>query len=786
MKRILLGLAVLCSVLFLTPMTARAETYLIGDSRTNGMKIAVGESEGVTIVAKDGAGYSWMMSTALPSVESKFVKGDSIVITMGGNDAMDFAQAKTYVKTINELADKYEDCNVYYVSVNPVQDGAGRSLSNEQIDKWNDYIKQNLTDKVIYLDSNKYVEFVYRDWLHYDNDTNKAVYDWIMKQIEFHGYRDLWAEYARIAAEKASDWLSDTASTIEEIKIESYSDVGIERSRHQIKGILPHPIEMLTGDLKELGIRQVAYNMYLSELINPNGGATVPYEFEGKTYQFSKEWIDSYDFLQNFFTQNNYETTMILLCDARRENPLIHPNARDYNTNLYSFSNTPEGLQTQKAIASFLGSRYGYVKNWIVGNEVDAWKPWNYVRHDSFEEYMSIYCDVFQTWYKGLSAADQDARVYVSATGNWTLKLAGQYPTRDFLIEFAKRNKDLNWGLAYHPYNMPLLDATAWNSDYTTMSVNTPAITMQNIDVLTTFMGTDEMKNPDGSRKSIILSEFGYSSQRSEEDQAASIVYAYQQALRNPHIDAFLYTREVDEVEETRDGLFSGLKTLYMQKKLSFDWYAAMGTEREEGIVKQANAHIGSEVIVYAQPIEGSVDETASQAIDYGRIVFFGDSRTIDMFADSDADLYGEKHDNITVFGGHGKGYGFLQQQLDGYGHANYDTLVSFMGANDRGNFKNYQTYYEGLLAQGKKLVLCTVGPTVDWRLNAFDAPSYPNDNMVYYNKQLKEWAAAHGVKVIDTYQYIKDNITVDADGIHYTPRPTTALWQYILQELNS
>lgn len=790
MKRILSGFLFFFAMVFCCSFSVEAKTYLIGDSRTNGMKIAVGEQEGVEFVAQDGAGYSWMVNTALPSVQGKFTEGDQIVITMGGNDAMDFNQVKAYVKTVNDLAEKYPDCAVYYVSVNPVKDLQGTTLSNKQIDDWNAYMRENLSDDVVYLDTNTHIEFQYTDWLHYDAPTNKAVFDWILAQLidvedGTASDKEKWAEYARIALAKSKAISSNTIDDIKEIKIETFADNKIPAERHQIKGIVPHPIAMVQPEFKELGVRQVAYNMYLSEMLNANGGETVAYEYNGKTYQFSQEWLNSYDFLRNFFTVNGYETTMILLCDAQRANPLIHPSAIGTQANVYSFSDTPEALEQLQAMGAFLGSRYPYVKNWIIGNEIDAYGLWNYMKHDSFDEYMQTYTKVFQAWYKGLREGDADAELFIPLTANWTMKIKNQYPARDVLIDFAKKNKDIEWGVAHHPYNMPLLDPTSWNGEHVRMSVNTPAITMQNIDVLTSFMGTKEMLEADGSRRPIILSEFGYTSQRSEQDQAASIVYSYQQALKNPYISAYLYTREMDHALETRDGLFSGLRTLASQKKLSWSWYAAMGTEKEADILAQAAAYIGDDEIIWVPTtFDGSTEADVKQATDYGRIVFFGDSRTIDMFADSDANIYGESHDGIVVYGGHGKGYGFLQQELDKYGYGNFDTLVSFMGANDRGNFKNYQTYYEGLLAQGKKLVLCTVGPTVDWRLNAFDAPNYPNSNMEYYNKQLTEWANAHGVKVIDTYTFIKDNITVDADGIHYTPRPTTALWQYILTEL--
>ncbi|MBQ6903921.1 MAG: SGNH/GDSL hydrolase family protein, partial [Lachnospiraceae bacterium] len=162
-----------------------------------------------------------------------------------------------------------------------------------------------------------------------------------------------------------------------------------------------------------------------------------------------------------------------------------------------------------------------------------------------------------------------------------------------------------------------------------------------------------------------------------------------------------------------------------------------------------------------ANPAQSTAANPAS------RTVFFGDSRTIDLFADSNATLSGELHDGILVFAGHGEGYSYMESVLNRYGVDSFDTLIVWMGANDAGNFTPYQSYYEGLLAKGKRLVLCTVGPTTDSSLNPWDRPAYYNANMIRYNTQLKEWSAKNGVKVIDLYSFIQSesSIRVDGDG---------------------
>lgn len=182
----------------------------------------------------------------------------------------------------------------------------------------------------------------------------------------------------------------------------------------------------------------------------------------------------------------------------------------------------------------------------------------------------------------------------------------------------------------------------------------------------------------------------------------------------------------------------------------------------------------------------GSADSGTSAApVVTGRVIFVGDSRTIDMFADSDDPIDGAVHDGIIVHARHGHAVDYFKSVMESVKPVAGDMVVSFMGANDRGAFGPYGEIYNSLLAQGVKLVVCTIGPCATgagYDNQYYDA--YHNIKMTTFNEQLVPWANTNGVPVIDTYSYIWNNIKIDPDGIHYLPRPTTALWQYILDSL--
>ena len=128
-----------------------------------------------------------------------------------------------------------------------------------------------------------------------------------------------------------------------------------------------------------------------------------------------------------------------------------------------------------------------------------------------------------------------------------------------------------------------------------------------------------------------------------------------------------------------------------------------------------------------------------------------------------------------------------MVEAVQEFGFDNFDTLVSWMGCNDYGNFAKYEPFYNLVLASGKNLVVCTVGPTDDTSLDEEDNTNYLNARELEYNAALRNWAGAHNIKVIDLYSFINSNDSVyidPADGIHYQLQPTTVIWQQILNSL--
>ena len=172
----------------------------------------------------------------------------------------------------------------------------------------------------------------------------------------------------------------------------------------------------------------------------------------------------------------------------------------------------------------------------------------------------------------------------------------------------------------------------------------------------------------------------------------------------------------------------------------------------------------------------------------YGKILYVGDSRSVDMFSGDVSEILGQEIDGMTVYCKDGAAYKDMVPWIESYGIDNFDTLVTWMGCNNFGDFSQYEVYYDSLLEKGKTIVAGTVGPTVDeCLLIDVDYLYYPNANQIKYNESLEAWANKRGVKIIPLYKYINNSSTVtvsETDGIHYFPQPTTELWNYIKENL--
>ncbi|MGN0377891.1 MAG: DUF5722 domain-containing protein [Suilimivivens sp.] len=342
------------------------------------------------------------------------------------------------------------------------------------------------------------------------------------------------------------------------------------------KGLLVDPNRLRGSELDDLGVKQAVYNIPVARLLGPTTSSaypTIQYTYNGRTYTFNGQVVAEYDLVFSTLTAKGITTTAIILNNYSSSYPqLIHPSARSGGSAPYYMFNGAEesGVEYMAAIGTFLAERYsgsahGRISNWVIANEINARKEWNYMAQVDIATYVEEYAKAFRVFYTAIKSVSSSARVYMPIDQQWdrNLKNNPNYDGRDILDEFNRNiteKGNIDWGLAQHPYNVPLTEARIWKSNkLVTHSVNTSMITMANIEVLTNYMEQEQFLNDKGEVRSILLSEQGYTSSAGEAVQAAAFAYAYYKAENNPHIDGFLLNRQTDAPEEVAQGLAFGL-----------------------------------------------------------------------------------------------------------------------------------------------------------------------------------------------------------------------------------
>lgn len=363
-----------------------------------------------------------------------------------------------------------------------------------------------------------------------------------------------------------------------------------------------------------LGIQAALLNVKLNELIRTNtnvaryGSACyVPYTYKGKTYYFHdmisymktvkalNGWTDEYGGVRRNVTLN------LLLGWDNELQYLIHPSARAAGKAYYTLNMSEENARaTFEALFCYMAEKLGgsvllpsehsthkyRVANWVLGNEVNACKAWNYSGNMSTKECADNYAQAFQILYQGVKKTDSEARVFVSLDHDWNAEENG-HGGKPFLDEFASymyaTAPHMRWNVNYHPYSQPLTRNDFWNDhSNTTSNISTRFISMRNLDVLTNYLGEMERKyfpNKGDGYIRVILGEQGFvASNKSQEAlQAAAIGYGFYIASMNPRVDAYIIRAYKDDPAEgvMKQGVMYQDET----PKEAYNVYAKLGTK---------------------------------------------------------------------------------------------------------------------------------------------------------------------------------------------------------------
>lgn len=337
-----------------------------------------------------------------------------------------------------------------------------------------------------------------------------------------------------------------------------------------------------SDELSDLGVGFASYELDISRFLTGGG---INYTYNGKTYSFNGTVVNEYDIVCSKFASEGCNVVMVIKNSYNKSTlDMIAPSGRVAGKNCYAF-NVDEQNPTEKleALMSFLANRYsgskGTIHTWVIGNEVNTSNPWHYMGNVSAEVLAAHYAKEFRVCYNAIKSQNSGARVFVSIDQRWNWQdgTAGQYGGKSVLDTFAAYinvGGNIDWGLSFHPYPVPLYNAAFWNipSSYAKMNLvdhtdNTRFLNPTNVDVVTNHMQQSTMLSPSGSVRHILITEMGFASYSSkiatnELTQAAAIVYSYKLISSNPYIEGIIYHRQVDHASEiASDGIAVGIRS---------------------------------------------------------------------------------------------------------------------------------------------------------------------------------------------------------------------------------
>lgn len=372
-----------------------------------------------------------------------------------------------------------------------------------------------------------------------------------------------------------------------------YHDVDIKSK----KGVFSENSD--TSYAEDLGCSYTTINIDLRQYIYPNetpdGEITdnikkkaYVFKSNGKTYYFSKDKVDMYDKWVKAYTDKGISVTLILSApntEDWKEYPYELTYGKDCKAQtLMAFNTASEkGRDYWIAIMEFLGSRYsredwkyGYVSNYIVGNEIDY--PSQYYKvskgHADLDSYMEEYYRTLRLTSLAISKYGADITVTAPFTHAWAKDgysvinhtSTDAYAPKDmidWLNKISKQEGDFNWGIAPHCYGNSLPASWVAQNDTHPMGgrkdgmtgdyKTSTQLTFSNLEILDEYLNQSNMKYKGKTRK-VYLTEAGVSTyQNREEDKKNQAVYAASAYFKVANLDsitAFSYYRLKDHPQE--------------------------------------------------------------------------------------------------------------------------------------------------------------------------------------------------------------------------------------------
>lgn len=379
------------------------------------------------------------------------------------------------------------------------------------------------------------------------------------------------------------------------------------------KGLLLDPTTLGTEDLTDLGIKHAIYNIPLSVIMGKTTDEAYPtivYQYKGRDYYFNGASVSGYDGLFTYLAGMDISVTAVVLNDWNDAHvEMIHPKARHKGKDaFYYMFNTAdeEGVRALEAVACFLTERYssnehGMIHNWVIANEINQKKIWNYMNTKDVEYYAGEFEKAFRIFYQAAKSSYANAKVYFSIDHDWNSSNGNKdyFNGKDVVTAFndmARRHGNYDWGIAIHPYPDPLARVNFWSQKYD-KTQDAEILSVMNLNVISDFLSQEAYLDTKGEVRSITITELGFSSASGEKLQAAAFAYCYYIVDANQYIDAFILNRQTDAPAELLSGLAFGIYEYDHSEKYLKDIFRNIDTEQAEESIDFMLNILGAETL---------------------------------------------------------------------------------------------------------------------------------------------------------------------------------------------
>lgn len=337
-------------------------------------------------------------------------------------------------------------------------------------------------------------------------------------------------------------------------------------------------IELLS-DAQELGVAHTIIDVAINEyLTDETAEDALSYLYGNKTYYIHQQALDLLDhrikvlsdagvhiYLDLVLSTPTAGQSAALDCLYAAE---LSESARLYGINVYDST----ASQYLESFVAFLAKRYtaengayGFAGSFLFGYDVNSNRNWNYMGAAALEDYLNVYIAGFRIVDTALRSVYAEGRTYLPLANNFNaarplIAAASDatldYSARDFLDLFAAKINAagaIPWRVAISASASDPEYLDIRTDEYITNDQNTPYLSVENIDVLCTYLSQSPFLYQ-GTQFPIFIKEFGLSADPTQQEdvimQAAIYAYAYYKVEFQTQIEAMIYYRHIDHSED--------------------------------------------------------------------------------------------------------------------------------------------------------------------------------------------------------------------------------------------